>query len=87
MRILSSNDLLHREAAWLRRVASWTRQYDQAFPDLDDGERAQARMAVLYAWMRTRYSVGLQFVANYIAVVVTAAGMAAAAVGAGAVGP
>ncbi|MFC7810150.1 hypothetical protein [Streptomyces olivaceus] len=85
MRILSSDDLLRREAAWLRRVASWTRRYDQAFPDLDDGERAQVRMAVLYAWMRTRYSVGLQFVANYIAVVVTAAGVAAAAVGAGAV--
>lgn len=41
MRILSNDQLLLREAQWLRNVASRTRWYAQAFPDLGDRERRE----------------------------------------------
>ncbi|MGI5262179.1 hypothetical protein [Streptomyces angustmyceticus] len=85
MRIASNDDLLHREATWLRGAALWTRRYARAFPDLDEPERRRVQMAVLYAWIRHRYPVGLQFVSNYVATVVTAVGMAAASATAGVV--
>ncbi|KAB1139269.1 hypothetical protein F7R91_40575 [Streptomyces luteolifulvus] len=85
MRILSNGELLRHEAVWLRDVASRTRWYVQAFPDLGDQERRRVRMAVLHAWIRNRYPVSLQFVANYVATVVTAVGVAAASVTAGVV--
>ncbi|WP_234342645.1 hypothetical protein [Streptomyces sp. NRRL B-3648] len=85
MRIAGNDELLHREAAWLRGIASRTRRYTQAFPDLGDGERRRLRMTVLHAWIRIRQPVGLQFVTNYVATVVTAVGMAAASATAGAV--
>ncbi|MFI1213189.1 hypothetical protein ACH4UV_37045 [Streptomyces sp. NPDC020802] len=82
---MSNDELLHREATWLRNVASRTRRYAQAFPDLDDGERRRVQLAVLHAWIRNRYPVSLQFVTNYAATVVTAVGMAAATATAGVV--
>ncbi|RXS70316.1 hypothetical protein EST92_24795 [Streptomyces sp. TM32] len=85
MRILSNDELLRHEASLLRDVASRTRWYVQAFPDLGDSESREVRMAVLHAWMRNRYPVNLQFMSNYVAAVVTAVGMAAASVTAGAV--
>ncbi|MBM4796388.1 hypothetical protein HXP44_31240 [Streptomyces sioyaensis] len=85
MRILSNDELLRHEATSLRDVASRTRWYVQAFPDLGDGESRKVQMAVLHAWIRNRYPVNLQFMSNYVATVVTAVGMAAASVTAGAV--
>ena len=85
MRILSNDELLRQETAWLRDVASRTRWYAQAFPDLGDDERRRVKMAVLHAWIRNRYPVSLQFVTNYVAIVVTAVGMAAASATAGVV--
>ncbi|SOE14018.1 hypothetical protein SAMN06272775_4982 [Streptomyces sp. 2323.1] len=85
MRILSNDELLRHEATSLRDVASRTRWYTQAFPDLGDSERRKVQMAVLHAWIRNRYPVNLQFISNYVATVVTAVGMAAASVTAGVV--
>ncbi|MFD9204755.1 hypothetical protein ACFVZM_00550 [Streptomyces sioyaensis] len=85
MRILSNDELLRHEASLLRDVASRTRWYVQAFPDLGDSESREVQMAVLHAWIRNRYPVNLQFMSNYLANVVTAVGMAAASVTAGAV--
>lgn len=83
MRILSNEELLRREATWLRNGASQIRWYVQAFPDLGDRERRPVQMAVLHAWIRNRYPLNLQFVTNYVATVVTAVGMAAASAAAG----
>ncbi|MEW1750845.1 hypothetical protein [Streptomyces angustmyceticus] len=85
MRIASNDDLLHREATWLRGAAARTRWYARAFPDLGELERRRLQMAVLHAWIRHRYPVGLQFVSNYVATVVTAVGMAVASATAGVV--
>ncbi|MFI1002471.1 hypothetical protein ACIP10_26735 [Streptomyces galbus] len=85
MRVMSDDELRHREAMWVRNGALRIRGYAEAFPDADDAERQRVRMAVLYAWMRDRCPVAVQFVANYVATAVTALGMAGVAVSGGAV--
>lgn len=85
MRIVSNDELLRREATWLRSIASRTRWSIQAFPDVGDEERRRVQMAVLHAWIRHRYPISLQFVTNYVAIVVTAVGMAAVSATAGVV--
>ncbi|QKV90570.1 hypothetical protein HUT19_01285 [Streptomyces sp. NA02950] len=85
MRVLSHDELLRQEAQWLRDIASQTRRYVLAFPDLGDSERRMVQTAVLHAWIRNRYPLNLRFVTNYVATVVTAVGMAAASVTAGVV--
>lgn len=84
MQALSNDELLREEIAWLRDFALHSRQYALAFPDHSDDERRQVRLAVLHAWIRHRYPLNLQYVTNYAATVVTALGMAAVTVGAGA---
>lgn len=78
MRIMDGAELLHREAVWLREIASRTRRYTAALPDLDDEELRGVRKAVLHAWIRYRYPISLQFVTNYVAIAATAIGMAVA---------
>ncbi|MGW5284505.1 hypothetical protein ACWERI_34510 [Streptomyces collinus] len=85
MRVMSDDELRHREAMWVRHGALRIRRYAEAFPDADDAERQRVRMAVLYAWMRNRCPVAVQFVANYVATVATAVGMAGVAATGGAV--
>ncbi|WP_159052363.1 hypothetical protein [Streptomyces longwoodensis] len=82
---MSDDELRHREAMWVRHGALQIRRYAEAFPDADDAERQRVRMAVLYAWMRDRCPVAVQFVANYVATAATALGMAGVAATGGAV--
>ncbi|MCX5000731.1 hypothetical protein [Streptomyces longwoodensis] len=85
MRVMSVDELRDREVVWVRNGALRIRGYAEAFPDAGDAERQRVRMAVLYAWMRNRCPVAVQFVANYVATAVTALGMAGAAASGGAV--
>ena len=83
MRILDDAELLRRETVWLREIALKSRWNIDALPLLDDDARRTIRMALLYAWIRYRYPIGLQFVTNYVAVIATAVGMTAACAAAG----
>ncbi|QTE03079.1 hypothetical protein [Streptomyces cyanogenus] len=85
MRNMDGAELLHREAVWLREIASRTRRYTAALPDLDDEELRGIRKAVLHVWIRYRYSVSLQFVTTYVAIAATAIGMAVASTAVGGV--
>ncbi|MFI1376132.1 hypothetical protein ACH4UY_29530 [Streptomyces longwoodensis] len=85
MRVMSVDELRHREVVWVRNGALRIREYAEAFPDAGDAERQRVRMAVLHAWMRNRCPVAVQFVANYVATAVTALGMAGVAATGGAV--
>ncbi|WP_147974018.1 hypothetical protein [Streptomyces sp. col6] len=85
MQIMDGAELLRREALWLREIASRTRLFTAELPDLDDEELRKVRKAVLHAWFRYRCPVSLQFVTNYVAVSVTAVGMAVVSSGAGGV--
>ncbi|WP_432158834.1 hypothetical protein [Streptomyces sp. bgisy153] len=85
MRVMDGAELLHRETVWLREIAARTRRYTAALPDLDDEELRGVRKAVLHAWIRYRYPIGLQFATNYVAVAATAIGMAVASSVAGGV--
>lgn len=85
MQILDGAELLHREALWLREIATRTRRYTAALPDLDDDELREVRKTVLHAWIRYRYPISLQFVTNYVAIAATAIGVAVASSAAGGV--
>ncbi|MFC9324155.1 hypothetical protein [Kitasatospora sp. NPDC057015] len=85
MRILDDTELLHREATWLREIASHTRWCVDELGDLDEDTRRRIRSAMLSAWIRYRCPISVQLVTNYVALVTTAVGMTAACAAAGAV--